>query len=119
MLIVYYSMTGNTRAFAKRFEADGFAVQSIDSAPSEPFILFTPTYNFGKVPDKVAAFLGKHGGHLAGVVAFGNRNWGGNFAKAGDVITEQYNVPLLRKVELRGTETDYIEIKGRLNGGIK
>lgn len=120
MKIVHYSLTGNTRAFAERFTADRYEVQALAEAQGEePYVLFTPTYNFGQVPDKVSAFLQHNSDNLIGVVAFGNRNWGAHFAKAGDSISEQYGVPLLGRVELRGTDSDYNYVKERLNGGIK
>ncbi|SET42539.1 protein involved in ribonucleotide reduction [Oceanobacillus limi] len=114
--IVYYSMTGNTKAFAERFKAEGYEVVSVEHAePSEPFTLFTPTYNFGEVPQPVREFLDKYEGLLTGVVAFGNRNWGAKFAQAGDLIAEVCEVPLLRKVEMRGTDEDYEYVKERIN----
>ncbi|WP_139344846.1 class Ib ribonucleoside-diphosphate reductase assembly flavoprotein NrdI [Oceanobacillus sojae] len=115
MAIFYYSLTGNTKAFAERFAEDGFNSAPIDSViVPEPFVLLTPTYNFGKVPEEVSDFLTDFSEELQGVIAFGNRNWGEKFANAGDIIAKEYNVPLLRKIELRGTEKDYEVIKEEL-----
>lgn len=113
--IVYFSLTGNTRAFANRF-MDDHVVTSINDPPSDkPFVIFTPTYNFGKVPIKVERYLNENHNNLKGVVAFGNINWGADiFGRAGDLIRDKHNVPLLGKIDLRGTDDDYKNVKGRL-----
>lgn len=51
---------------------------------------------------------------LQAVAASGNRNWGQNFAKAGRTISEEYNVPLLMKFEVQGTNNDVIEFKDKV-----
>lgn len=112
-MIVYYSLSGNTKAFAKRFEKDDYSVLSIRNADSinKPFVLFTPTYNFGEVPAPVERFLRKHSDNMAAVVSFGNMNWGEKYAAAGEKISAIYGVPLLLKVELRGSDKEYEKVK--------
>lgn len=73
---------------------------------AEPFVLVTPTIRFGEVPVPVALFLRDNGAFLRGVAASGNRNWGANFTRAADVIAAQYNVPVLARFELAGTDED-------------
>lgn len=115
-IIVYYSLTGNTKAFAERYLAEGYEVIPLGNAkPNAPYTLFTPTYNFGEVPREVSQFLDNNHGNLTEVVSFGNRNWGGKFAKAGEIISDRYGVPLIRKVEMRGTDDDYEYIKERIS----
>lgn len=112
-MIVYYSLSGNTKAFAKRFEKDGCSVLSIReaSALNAPFVLFTPTYNFGEIPAPVERFLTKHSDNMRAVVSFGNMNWGEKYAAAGEKIRNKYGVPLLLKVELRGSDIEYEKVK--------
>lgn len=43
---------------------------------------------------------------MEGVASSGNRNWGANFGKAGELISKQFMVPLLLKFELSGTKRD-------------
>lgn len=115
--IYYYSATGNTKSFANKL-ADVVNIYPIANGatnPSQDFVLFTPTYNFGEVPAPVSQFLEKYSEYLIGVVAFGNRNWGGYYAKAGEIIAQKYNVPLLKRIELRGTSKDYEFIKELLS----
>lgn len=95
---------GNVRRF---IDKTGMPAESIyEYSGTEPFVLITSTYGFGEVPVPVREFLERNGRNLAGVVASGNRNWGANFAKAGELISEKYRVPLLHKFELSGAKAD-------------
>lgn len=108
MKVIYYSLTGNVRRFIKKANysnaQDLFEVQNtiIDT----PFIIMTSTIGFGQVPDDVMHFLELNHANLRGVIASGNRNWGQNFAKSGDIIASQFHVPLLMKYELHGNADD-------------
>lgn len=104
-MIYYTSLTGNVRRFVSK---TGLAAEEIKPGliATEPFVLVTYTIGFGMVPPKVAKFLEVNGGLLKAVATSGNRNWGNNYGKAGDVIAEQYGVPLLLKFELAGTDDD-------------
>lgn len=104
MTIVYYSMTGNVHRFIAKTELDAKPIGDYDI--NDPFVLVTNTLGFGEVPAPVSAFLARNGRWLAGVAASGNRNWGGSFAKAADIIAQQYKVPVLHKFELSGTDED-------------
>lgn len=103
VLIVYYSLTGNVRRFV---EKTGLPAQEITYRVHEPFIVVTPTTGFGDVPGIVTSFIRVNRAYLRGVAASGNRNWGGNYTKAADVISAQYNVPILHRFELAGTDED-------------
>lgn len=116
MNILYYSMTGNNKSFlAKTNYKDRIeSIQNIDHNINEPFILVTSTVNFGEVPKPVQKFLDRHSQYLKAVVSSGNRNWGQNFGRAGDVISKKYNVPLLMKFEMRGTTQSVNEFNERM-----
>jgi len=109
MIIAYYSLTGNVRRFVGKLGRPG-ALYTIEpglgAVLTEPFVLITPTTGFGQVPATVAEFLTNNSDMLAGVVASGNRNWAGNYGKAGRLISEQYAVPLIHTFELSGTDAD-------------
>ena len=87
---------------------------NIESELDEPFLLVTPTINFGEVPPQVGRFLRINHSNLIGVAASGNRNWGDNFAKAGDKISDEYHVPLVMKFELHGNEQTRLEFKEKV-----
>ncbi|WP_436855082.1 class Ib ribonucleoside-diphosphate reductase assembly flavoprotein NrdI [Staphylococcus caeli] len=121
MKVVYYSFSGNVRRFINKTElADVMEITQNNCAEKidVPFILVTGTIGFGEVPQPVQSFLDVNHDLLRGVAASGNRNWGQNFAKAGRSISEKYQVPLLMKFEVQGTQSDISEFKdkvGQLN----
>lgn len=113
MKIVYASRTGNTEYLVtdELGLSDALKIESGDEEIQEPFILFTYTDGTGDVPFEVESFLEKNGSFLKGVIACGDHGYGEDFAKSGDKISEQYNVPCLYKVENTGTEEDIEAIK--------
>lgn len=109
--IIYYSRTGQTGKFIEKLKEkiviDTYAIhENTDLLIGKKYILITPTYRFGEVPDQVVEFLKDNGQNLIGVISSGNKNWGMNFAKAGDLISSALQVPLIHKYELAGTEAD-------------
>ena len=114
MKVVYFSFTGNVRRFIQRTEfEDTLEITQANCTDriDEPYILVTGTIGFGEVPEPVQSFLNHNSEHLEAVAASGNRNWGQNFAKAGITISEDYQVPLLMKFEVQGTNRDVEEFK--------
>ncbi|ANF95812.1 MULTISPECIES: class Ib ribonucleoside-diphosphate reductase assembly flavoprotein NrdI [Paenibacillus] len=108
MLIAYDSKTGNVKRFIGKLKNASVQAVQIEEALqlNEPFVLVTYTTGFGQVPEKVTHFLEKNHGRLLGVAASGNRNWGENFGKSADLISERYGVPVVYKFELSGTTGD-------------
>lgn len=109
MLIVFYSKTGKVRNFANKLAKAGFNCKEILENPivEEDFVLITPTYGFGQVPDVVESFLNNNSNHLVAVASSGNKVWGNDlFAKSGDIISERYDVPLLHKFQSQGFDSD-------------
>lgn len=114
MKVIVFSLTGNCKRFidmCKIPEEDVIDLWEIDYDVDFDYILITPTIGFGKVPEDVERFLEKNNKYLKGVVGSGNKNWGNRFAKAADTISEQYEVPLLMKIELHGNTKDLIRFK--------
>ena len=109
MVIVFYSFTGQTRRFVEKVKALS-SVECIelteDLKVDSRFILLTSTIGFGQVPQSVTTFLENNHKNMVAVMSNGNKNWGENFAKAGDIISNHYRVPLIAKYELAGTEQD-------------
>ncbi|WPP40692.1 class Ib ribonucleoside-diphosphate reductase assembly flavoprotein NrdI [Paenibacillus hunanensis] len=108
MLIAYDSKTGNVKRFIGKLKHSSVQAVQIEEALqlNEPFVLITYTTGFGQVPEKVNHFLEKNHQRLLGVAASGNRNWGDNFGKSADLISERYGVPVVYKFELSGTTGD-------------
>ncbi|AKO92038.1 ribonucleotide reductase assembly protein NrdI [Priestia filamentosa] len=106
MLIIYDSRTGNVERFINKLELSHVQKIKEELKVNEDFILITYTTGFGQVPETTTTFLNNNSEHLKAVAVSGNRNWGMSYGKAGDTISQQYEVPLLLKFELSGTKKD-------------
>ncbi|WP_144459246.1 class Ib ribonucleoside-diphosphate reductase assembly flavoprotein NrdI [Bacillus pumilus] len=109
MLITYDTLTGNVQRFVEKITNNKyFNVKKIteDTMITEPFIHITYTIGFGEVPKLTQIFIHNNKDMLRGICSSGNRNWGNNFGLAADKIANQYNVPILLKFELAGTDSD-------------
>ena len=114
MNIYLYTLTGNGRKFLTEAGIDMETIKVLKSktVAEEDFVLVTNTIGFGEIPKPVERFLEKNHELCKGIVAGGNRNWGQNFAVAGDLITERYpDIPLLMKIELNGTKKQREQFK--------
>lgn len=109
MLVTYESMTGNVRRFVRKLEQK-MQIKTMEITENlkvdEPFIHITYTIKFGQIPEMTQKFIHKNKDLLLGVCSSGNRNWGNYFAAAADKLSQQYNVPVLHKFELSGSDSD-------------
>ena len=103
--IYFDSLTGNVRRFVERLPFEAVCISEAPTVDS-PFIFVTYTTGFGNVPPASVEFLLKYGDYLVGVASSGNRNWGENFGKAANHISDAFDVPILLKFELSGTNND-------------
>ncbi|AZA12007.1 class Ib ribonucleoside-diphosphate reductase assembly flavoprotein NrdI [Corynebacterium gerontici] len=122
MLIVYFSSaTENTKRFVEKLGFPSARIPLHKHDPQlevrEPYVLVCPTYGGGAsisggntrpVPVQVIRFLNNpHNRSLIrAVIAGGNSNFGSDFGKAGDVISQKCKVPYVYRYELLGTEED-------------
>jgi protein involved in ribonucleotide reduction len=110
-MIAYASRTGNVRYIVSRLQLPGIEIGE-DTLIENPFLLLTYTDGLGDVPPIVQRFMDKNGNYCKGVAVSGNRNFGyHNFGMAGDKLAAQWNIPLVRKIELRGFPSDYEAIR--------
>ena len=91
MLVAYDSMTGNVKRFIHK--------------------LNMPAVQIG---ERVLEFLERNNEKLKGVSASGNRNWGDMFGASADKISAKYEVPIVSKFELSGTNNDVEYFKERV-----
>lgn len=111
MKYVYASRMGHVEELINNLNLEAMKIISGDETIDEDFILFTYTDGHGIVPASVVAFLEKNGTHLKGVVASGSmERHADTFAWAGDIISKDYNVPCLYKVDGSGTQEDIEKI---------
>ena len=77
---------------------------------NHPYILMTPSYGSprtgGYTPKPVIEFLKRNHEHMVGVLASGNTNFGADYCKAGHNISKRFGVPLLWRIDLRGSVED-------------
>ena len=118
-MIAFASRTGNVRYIVSELNLP--SVEIVDGLiVNEPFFIFTYTDKLGEVPVKVSNFLKDNHMFCKGVICSGNSNFGhNNFCYAANRISEQYHVPIIRKIELRGFPFDYQEIIRQYNKLIK
>ena len=110
-MLVYDTLTGNVKRFIDKLDNYDKLKINKNINVSEPYVLVTFTTGFGEVPNTTSDFLKENHKYLKAVAVSGNRNWGDKFGKAGDIISDKYNIPLLLKFELSGTDKDIDKFK--------
>jgi protein involved in ribonucleotide reduction len=81
----------------------------------EPYFLICPTYQMaGGVPHQVRRWLETNNNwhQMHSVIGTGNRNFAGDFGKAGWTIAQDYGVAqAMNTIEISGTKSDVLRIK--------
>ncbi|MDR0484996.1 MAG: class Ib ribonucleoside-diphosphate reductase assembly flavoprotein NrdI [Alphaproteobacteria bacterium] len=107
MLIVYASKTGNIIKFLKKSNVSNiFKIETGSEVISENFVLITYTTGIGELPLEVATFLKNNHKNMIGVIGSGNKNWGGSFCNATNIIQKTYKTPILLTFEMAGNKHD-------------
>ncbi|KYG90463.1 ribonucleotide reductase assembly protein NrdI [[Bacillus] sp. KCTC 13219] len=110
-MIVFASRTGNVRFIINQLQLPNIEMTK-GLKLSEPYLLFTYTDGLGTVPQIVEEFLQENAAFCKGVIASGNSNFGHNvFCGSADKINATYQIPIVRKLELRGFAHDYEAIR--------
>ena len=108
-LIVYWSSnSGGTKRVAEALSAD--TVELADYDGTSPYVLACPTYDQprgGFTPRPVQQFLEEHAHLMVGVIGLGNLNFQEHYCQAAVDISKQFNVPVLWRIEIMGSEDDY------------
>ena len=108
-LIVYWSSnSGGTRRVAEALNTD--TVELADYDGTSPYVLACPTYDQprgGFTPKPVQQFLEEHAHLMVGVIGLGNLNFQEHYCQAAVDISKQFNVPVLWRIEIMGSEDDY------------
>lgn len=121
MIIYFDSLTGMVKNFSERLGYETRNVRDLDlnNIPDDMFLI-TRSYGFGKVPISTLEFLNdllasNKLTNLKGVAVSGNKNWGNNFGKAGEIIEQDYGIPLILKFEGKGFEKDVELVKNYID----
>lgn len=111
LIIAYDSRTGNTEWFAKQLGFPTMPVTSFEGEVNADIFLVTHTFGKGSVPENTHAFLNRYAGNTIGTCVSGDTRWGALFALAGDKIRLEYEIPLVRKIDIRGYPEDVRSVK--------
>ncbi|MDN6293997.1 MAG: class Ib ribonucleoside-diphosphate reductase assembly flavoprotein NrdI [Alkalibacterium sp.] len=118
MVIIYFSLTGQTRKFVDKLNMDVLELNPADPFVeiNEPFIIVTPAYD-KEVTEILNDFLetGSNIEWFKGVAGGGNINFGKLFAFTAKDIARDYNVPLLHTFEFQGNQADVSKLKKAVN----
>ena len=131
LYVVYISLSGNTKSFAKRFrehllsqydlQTEEINVKDLnhDTFPiTEPFVAILPTYLEGGngidtgdveiLTNPLGDFIAAHGNdkHCIGIIGSGNRNFNEQYCLTAKQYTKCFGFPMLGDFELRGTGAD-------------
>lgn len=114
--IVYFSnITGNTERFMEKLawpDTTKIPVRGeLETPITRPYVIIVPSYGTertGHVPPQVKKFLNKPENVklLVGVIGAGNINFGEEYTAAATVISRRFQIPVLYRFEISGTEVD-------------
>lgn len=117
MLVVYLSLTGQTRKFVKKLQWP-----SIELTPdnkmlevNEPYIIIAPTYE-REVTDLLWEFVetGHNQVYLKGIAGGGNLNFNTLYCFTAKDLSRDFNVPLLLMFEFQGNDNDVQKLKNEV-----
>lgn len=114
MLLVYLSLTGNTKRFVEKLEG----YDSLEITPTnpfvkikEPYIVIAPTYEI-EATESLNDFI-EHNDikFLQGIIGGGNRNFADLFIYTAKDLASKYNSQVLYAFEYSGTPIDVLEVE--------
>lgn len=114
MLVVYMSLTGQTRKFVKKL--DWPSIELTPDMPivevDEPYIIVAPTYE-KEVTDILWEFVetGINQSYLQGVAGSGNLNFNSLYCFTAKDLSHDFNVPILLLFEFQGRPSDVQKLK--------
>ena len=114
LIIVYDSLTGQGKKFASKLGYKAVNIKDYQNNDDPVVFLVTRSFNFGEIPKTTLDFLKKFHERVIGTAVSGNRNWGANFGKAGEVIEKEFGIPLVTKFGMGGFDSDIKKTKNFL-----
>lgn len=114
MLVVYLSLTGQTRKFVKKLGWPSIELQPDGQMfeVNEPYILIAPTYE-REVTDLLWEFVetGHNQQFLQGIAGGGNLNFNTLYCFTAKDLSRDFNVPVLLMFEFQGNQNDVQKLK--------
>ncbi|MBQ9057877.1 MAG: class Ib ribonucleoside-diphosphate reductase assembly flavoprotein NrdI [Atopobiaceae bacterium] len=116
MKVAYASRTGNVEAVVEKLGiTDAVKIEDGTETIEGEYIVMCYTDGKGIVPEAVEAFLKANPG-VKGVVASGNsERHADTFCWAADIISKEYGVPTIAKLDKQGTDEDLDAIRAALD----
>lgn len=114
MLLVYMSLSGQTRKFVKKTGLDSLEINFTNpfQTVNEDYLIVVPTYDI-QVTEIMNDFL-EHGDNLKrckGVLGGGNRNFAELYCFTAKDISEKYDIPLIHMFEFQGSKNDLQKLR--------
>lgn len=114
MLVVYISLTGNTRRFVKKLDMESLEIQQTNPnvEVNEDFVFILPTYS-DTLTDIASQFIEYKDNrkYLKGVIGGGEKNFGRNYIFSAKDLSKEHDVPLIFDVEKSGNGDDVENFK--------
>lgn len=114
MLLVYMSLSGQTRKFVKKTGMPSLEITATDPfiKVDEDYLIIVPTYDI-QVTEIMNDFIEHEDNlkHLKGVLGGGNRNFAELFCFTAKDLCEEYDVPLLHMFEFQGSKNDLQKLR--------
>ncbi|MDO8060037.1 class 1b ribonucleoside-diphosphate reductase subunit alpha [Candidatus Phytoplasma citri] len=104
--IVYDGLKqGNVYDFVKKLNYPNQHISEfVDN--NDKIILVIKTVGFGELSQEARNFLKKYSHLVIGLASSGNKNFGFNYARSGDVASKEFGIPLIMKFEGKGFTED-------------
>ncbi|UQV27216.1 class 1b ribonucleoside-diphosphate reductase subunit alpha [Candidatus Phytoplasma asiaticum] len=104
--IVYDGLKqGNIYDFVKKLNYPNQHISEfVDN--NDKIILVIKTVGFGELSQEARNFLKKYSHLVIGLASSGNKNYGFNYARSGDVASKEFGIPLIMKFEGKGFNED-------------
>lgn len=124
MLIVYLSLTGNTRRFVNKLQMDSLEINPANPFVSvnQPYIVVAPTYEI-EATESINDFIEyeNNQSYLKGFMGSGNLNFADLYVFTAKDLESEYKKKLLLSFEYSGSEKDVLMAKKiikDINGGL-
>jgi len=114
MKYVYASRMGHVEGIVNRLGLNADIITDGSEKVDGDYVLFTYTDGKGIIPEIVEKFLAANPGIKAVVGSGSMERHADTFNFAAEKIGKQYNVPILAKLDMDGTDEDIKTIKEKL-----
>lgn len=109
MLVVYLSLTGNTRRFIEKLNINSLELKHTNPLVevSEDYVVIIPTYS-DTISNIACDFIDykNNRNYLKGIIGGGEKNFGRNYIFSAKDVSRKYNTPLIFDFEKSGTNED-------------